>query len=76
MFYCNVFLYGLFGTQGLSVDKSNRFFVFVPGFCRNVGSKFISMTLVKKNQQNELGDIISEHLVALVHGSRHPAIFC
>ena len=45
------------------------------GLYRNGGSKFISMGLVKINPQNELGDIISGPLVALVNGTWHPVFY-
>ena len=63
--------------------KFNRFRVinhivftfWLRGLYRNGGSKFISMGLVKINTQNELGDIISGPLVALVNGTWHPFFF-
>jgi len=56
-------------------SKSYCFTFWFRGLYRNGGSKFISMGLVKINPQNELGDIISGPLVALVNGTWHPVFF-
>ena len=51
------------------------FLRFCSGILQDWGSKSTSMALVKIKPQNELADIISGPLVALVNGTWHPVFF-